>query len=301
MGCKCNQCGVVFPVEQSRVGRTKYCSKKCKDEARENKQQWTCAYPPCGRMFSVKASQQRKYCSLECFYDDIMIPIKPLPFGELERTEIEAKILQYTGLVHKIARRLYNLLSPRMLELDDFIQVGMLGLIDAIQRDDDPTLTDHFPGFASDHIRYEIFYAFRTQEHTIRLPESLFRKDEHATKTTPEQMEQYRKISNCTSLDAYPDDLAAATRKLRHHAPLRPLDERSPIEQDIIKQERLDDLYQSLQKLPPQQLDLINQHYGLTCDATAMLQLCYRYKIARVTMHRLVHRGLDVLKSELSE
>lgn len=299
MDCTCRQCGCVFPTEQSRVGRTKYCSKKCKDEARESRTQWTCAYPPCGRTFSVKSSQQRKYCCLDCFYDDITIPIKPLPLGELERTEIEARILQYAGLVRKIAMRLYNLLSPRILELDDFIQVGMLGLIDAIQRDDDPTLADRFIGFVSDHIKYEIFYAFRTQEHTIRLPESLFRKDEYATKTTPEQMEHYRKISNCTSLDALPDDLAAATRKLRHHAPLRPLDERSPIEQTIIKQERLDELYQSLLKLPPQQLDLINRHYGLTCDATAMLQLCHKYKIARVTMHRLIHRGLDVLRSEL--
>lgn len=307
--CHCAECGRVFPVVPSRVERTKYCSWACKNAALDQKVLHHCEYPPCPHTFWAKPSAKRRYCSQECFYNDISTPIKPLPMEELERTRIEALVLQYRPLVLSVAKRLCLELNPRHMLFDDFIQEGMFGLLTAIQNDTDASQKERFPGFAKYHITMAILFSYRTQEHTIRLPESLFR---HDANVTLEQLDAFKGVSRCVPMHVL--EAQECSREYGHEDTLKRLggffqtysslyqisSSSNTFEEDLLKKERIDELYHALMKLPTQQRRMIAEHYGLSCDATAMLQLCYKYKIARTSMHRLIHRGLDVLKGTLS-
>lgn len=271
---ECAHCHKSFPVVASRVARTKYCSRACKNAARQNQIQQICS--SCGTTFSSKASNHRRYCSPACVYQDRRVHLPALT------TEQQTLVTRYEMLVASVSRRLHIALTPRNMDFEDFYQEGMIGLITAIQQDDDPRA--NFAGFAKVHIRSAILAAYRTQEHAIRLPESLFR---HDANVTDEQLQQYRTISACASLDGIP----SVSRTARQQTV-------SP-EQVVLTVERKMMLYRALRTLPIQQRQLIAQHYGLVGEETAMLQLCQRYNIPRATMHRLVHRGLDSMKKIL--
>lgn len=279
---QCSQCGRVFPVVASRVERTQYCSKKCKNIAGQDRIETKCAYPECGRTFVHKKSKPRKYCCPECFYDDRTIPIKPLGLTDLEKSEVEALIIQYDLLVKKIANRLYTYLTPTTMDIEDFVQEGYLGLLQAYQHND-PEDDHTFGSFAKTYIYMEILAAWRKKDHGIRLPESLFRHDKKVT----EQKERYKTMvfRHC-SLEALKGWYPNANY--------------SPVEQEVMRAEQIQELYQSLLKLPSLQRSLIAEHYGLSGEEVAQRQLCYRYNIPVVTMHRYIHKGLNKLKQTIS-
>jgi RNA polymerase sigma factor (sigma-70 family) len=280
---ECVQCGREFPVVASRAKRAKCCSLECKNAAMEDRVTFLCAYPPCGKSFTYRksGSTRRKYCSRECFYDDISIPVRPLGFTELERSQSEALVLQYEPLVKGIARRLFDQLVTRTMDLDDFIQEGMIGLFKAYQLDDDPTQPFH--RYAAPHIRFTIIEAWRHSDPFIRLPESIFRK---GANVTPDEIEQFKALSTGQiSLEAF------ASR------PQRTPSLESPVEQKVITDERQDELYRALLALPVMQRALIARHYGLTGSTrVAMRQLAYQYGLSTSNTFRLVHRGLALLR-----
>ncbi len=276
----CGQCGRVIVIEASRVDRTVFCSRTCNNVAKLHRRTRTCAYPECGRTFTAKISRDQKYCCAECYYDDISIPIRPLAMSELERSQVEAIALEYDVLVGSVARKLYAEYAPRIMELADFEQEGRYGLLTAIVQDDDPTQAERFPGFAKSHIRYAIIKAYREQEHAIRLPVSLFRSD---AKIAPAQLEHFKQHAHALSLDALPVEGRYTPRA------------DSSIEECVIELEARERLYDALLTLPPQQRTCIIEHFGLVGEPTAMLQLCHKYGVPRVTMWRTIHRGLDAL------
>jgi RNA polymerase sigma factor (sigma-70 family) len=281
----CGQCGGAFPVVASRARRTRYCSKVCMSLAKQDRVTFRCAYPPCDNSFTCKksGSTYRKYCSLDCFYDDRTIPIKPLGFTELERSQAEALVIRYESLVKGIARRLFDRFVTRTMDLDDFVQEGMIGLFRAYQLDDDPTRP--FNSYAIPFIRFAMIEAWRKSDPFIRLPESMFRKDANVT---PDELEQAKAMSTGQiSLEAL------TSRPQRTHSL------ESPVEQKMLAQEKQDALYAALLKLPEQQRTLIAEHYGLQGDALAMRQLSYRYGLSTSGTFRLVHGGLAILWQSL--
>lgn len=272
----CAYCNKTFLVVASRVERTKYCSRVCKFAARSVQIQHECL--SCGKMFATKASKKSLYCSRECGYNARVKPLHALTQDQY------AIIARYQSLVASVARKMYFDFHPRSMDYDDFYQEGIIGLITAIQQDTDPTKKEQFAGFAKVHIRSAILAAYRTKEHAIRLPESLFRNDANVSS---EQLAQYLSLVSSASMEMLP----VGSRYAVH-------DGTSP-EQKVIDTERITLLYQALQQLPEQQRQLIAEHYGLTGQETAMLQLCHRYNIPRATMHRIVHRGLDRMRVSL--
>lgn len=68
---KCNECGNTYKVIDSRVKKSKYCSRTCSNSAKIAKPNTTCT--ECGSNFHIKESQKKRYkrshgyfCSTTC-------------------------------------------------------------------------------------------------------------------------------------------------------------------------------------------------------------------------------------------
>src|SRR5437879_11418027 len=98
MDCTCAHCTRQFPVVASRVATAKYCSRACKDAARQHQIQQVC--PSCENVFSAKVSDNQRYCSHTCAYRDRTARLRALS------TDEQALLLRYESLVASVARGL---------------------------------------------------------------------------------------------------------------------------------------------------------------------------------------------------
>jgi len=80
----------------------------------------------------------------------------------------EAIIAHYQGLVRSLAARFFS----RSESLDDLIQVGVIGLIRAVDRYD-PARALPFPAYAAPSILGEIKHHFRDRTWSVKVPRSL--------------------------------------------------------------------------------------------------------------------------------
>jgi len=203
--------------------------------------------------------------------------VRHLGLTVLERSQTEALVVEYEPLVKSVANSLLHKLNPRMMDFDDFVQEGMIGLLTAYQQDKDSSLP--FAPFAATHIRYAILAAWRTQEPLIRLPESLFRKEANVT---DEELRQLKENAiDHTSLHTVP---SAMTPIYEH------------VEETVMKAEQTHKLYQVVRELPEQHRTLLALHYGLVGEEIAMRQLDYCYGMANTTAFRKVHWALAHLR-----
>jgi RNA polymerase sigma-B factor len=88
--------------------------------------------------------------------------------GHGARTSRDETILGFSGLVRSIARRY----AGRGFPLDDLVQVGYLGLIQAVDRFD-PSRGTSLRAYAARTIDGEIMHMFRDQKWAIRIPRGL--------------------------------------------------------------------------------------------------------------------------------
>jgi RNA polymerase sigma factor for flagellar operon FliA len=107
------------------------------------------------------------------------IPSRLAGYQSNAQGEIELDITQYAPMVRKIASILISRL-PASIELDDLIQVGILGLIDAA-RQFDPSQGVQFETFASqrvrgamlDELRREDWMPRQTRRHAKQIEEAI--------------------------------------------------------------------------------------------------------------------------------
>ena len=88
--------------------------------------------------------------------------------AQSERRTRDETILGFSGLVRSIARRY----AGRGFPLDDLVQVGYLGLIQAVDRFD-PSRGTSLRAYAARTIDGEIMHMFRDQKWAVRIPRGL--------------------------------------------------------------------------------------------------------------------------------
>jgi len=107
------------------------------------------------------------------------VPSKLSGYHTTPRCDVEIDITQYAPMVRKIASILISRL-PASVELDDLIQVGIIGLIDAA-RQFDPSQGVQFETFASqrvrgamlDELRREDWMPRQTRRHAKQIEEAI--------------------------------------------------------------------------------------------------------------------------------
>ncbi|NDD11256.1 MAG: FliA/WhiG family RNA polymerase sigma factor [Betaproteobacteria bacterium] len=83
-------------------------------------------------------------------------------YSKVDQTTVEAKLKQNSPLVRKIAMQVASRL-PRSVQLEDLIQEGMLGLLDAINRYE-PKPGASFETYAKSRIRGSIYDSLREED-----------------------------------------------------------------------------------------------------------------------------------------
>jgi RNA polymerase sigma factor for flagellar operon FliA len=83
-------------------------------------------------------------------------------YSKADPTTVEAKLKQNSPLVRKIAMQIASRL-PRSIQLEDLIQEGMLGLLDAINRYE-PQPGASFETYAKSRIRGSIYDSLRVED-----------------------------------------------------------------------------------------------------------------------------------------
>ena len=291
----CAYCGKTVSIVASRAERTKYCSLDCKHAALQERIAFICQYPYCGKTFTAKRSSERKYCCKECFYLDITTPVKPLGLTGLERSQVEALLLEYERMVRVVAYRWYNILMPRSMTIEDFMQEGYIGLITAMQNDDEPERP--FASFAYKHIKYAIIAEWRKQDHLLRLPESRLRKD---AGITTEELDHLKANTRYCSLEHM--ERKASQQDTTAHKTRRAIDTTSPVEEHALKREQYTQLEEIIKGLEPRHQRMIIAHYGLSGEAEKPLKhIAAMLGIPVVSNFREFHRGMELVKRKMQE
>lgn len=119
-------------------------------------------------------------------------------YAQVENLDESDQIIRHASLVKRIAYHLLNRLPPTV-QIDDLIQAGMVGLLEAASNFD-PAMGASFATFAGIRIRGSMIDEIRRSDWT---PRSVHRKFRSVTETI-------RKIENETGEDAKDADVAQA-------------------------------------------------------------------------------------------
>ena len=117
-------------------------------------------------------------------------------YSDVQKDQRDQRIIEHIGLVKRIA---YHLITrmPQNVQVDDLIQAGMLGLIEA-SKHYDPTLGASFETYAGIRVRGSMLDDVR---HSDWSPRSLHRKMRQVR-------EAIHEIENATGRDAKDQDVA---------------------------------------------------------------------------------------------
>jgi RNA polymerase sigma factor for flagellar operon FliA len=108
------------------------------------------------------------------------------PHGTVKQSATDRLLIQHTPLVKKIAHHLKASLPPNV-QLDDLIQAGLIGLLDAIQRFDD-SQGAQFETYATLRIRGAIIDELRSNDWVSRSTRSHQKQLEKAISTLEHQL-----------------------------------------------------------------------------------------------------------------
>jgi RNA polymerase sigma-B factor len=225
---------------------------------------------------------------------------RAVPADEQER---EALILEHLPLVRALARRYADRGEP----LDDLIQVGTVGLINAADRFDPERGVD-FRSFAAPTVLGEIRRHFRDRTWTLKVPRGL--KDDYATVSQAVSSLQaslgraptVAEVAGASDLDEERvlDALAAHTayRPRSLSAPLRPGEEQwaREVPTDESGYELAEDrtvLAEGLRQLPARERVILHLRFE-----KGMLQsdIAARLGISQMHVSRLIARSLETLR-----
>ena len=128
--------------------------------------------------------------------------------GTLDR---DAQLRKYSPLVHRLAHHLMAKL-PASVEVDDLIQVGMIGLTEALARYE-PSQGVQFETFASQRIRGAMLDELREGDWMSRGSRKMQKDIEHAVQKLEQRLQRVPRESEIAqemgiSLDEYQENLA---------------------------------------------------------------------------------------------
>jgi len=219
----------------------------------------------------------------------------------------ERLILAHMNLVRYLARKFANRGEP----LDDLIQVGTIGLINAIDRFD-PSRGTRFATYATPTIVGEIRRYFRDRGWAVKVPRRLQELSLAATKATDEltqEMDRAPTIKEIASRLEVSEDEALEAVELGDLYQLPSLDAAlggdsddsqsaladyvGEVDAEIERFDRRARLTQAMDSLPPRERQIIELRFFANLSQT---EVARRMKISQMHVSRLQHRALQKLR-----
>lgn len=240
----------------------------------------------------------------------------PELFAEYQRTqepEVREKlILAHMNLVRYLARKFANRGEP----LEDLIQVGTIGLINAIDRFD-PDRGIRFATYATPTIVGEIRRYFRDRGWSMKVPRRLQELSLAATKATDELTQELNRSPTMKEVAdrlEVSEDEALEAIELGELYQLPSLDSARGEESDdsravladyvgeadteLERFERRARLADALKALPPRERQIIQLRFFRNLSQT---EVARRMRISQMHVSRLQHRALDRMRELLKE
>jgi len=253
----------------------------------------------------------------------LQVEIPPLAPGELERMSVEYAMtreprLRETLVLHH--QRLVRSIASRFLgageSLDDLIQVGNIGLINALDRYN-PAQGTRFSTYATPTILGEIKRHFRDKTSGIKMPRWLQELQQATRRATqaltlelgrapsPTELAEYLQITeeevtealesgealNLLSLDTHLDGHTAVDATSL-------LDLIGRNDKTLLEFENFGDLRNALESLNPREREVISLRFF---DDMSQAKIAKRLNISQMHVSRLQQRALKRLREMLSE
>ncbi len=235
----------------------------------------------------------------------------PQLFEEFQRTHDprlrERLILAHMNLVRYLARKFANRGEP----LEDLIQVGMIGLINAIDRFD-PARGIRFATYATPTIVGEIRRHFRDKGWAVKVPRRLQELSLAANRAVDElsqRLDRAPTIGEIATRLGVPEEEAVEALELSDLYELPSLDRDIGTDEDdsggaladyigredveIERFERRNRLSQALKALPDRERQIIELRFFRNLSQT---EVAKRMKISQMHVSRLQHRALSRLR-----
>jgi len=251
--------------------------------------------------------------------EEVVAPVKtgthdaatPELFARFQRgrdPEVREKlILAHMNLVRYLARKFANRGEP----LEDLTQVGMIGLINAIDRFD-PTRGIRFATYATPTIVGEIRRHFRDRGWTVKVPRRLQELSLAATRAADELAQEMNRsptiIELANRLEVSEDEALEAVElgdmyqlpsldttlgedSNDSHAVLA--DYVGEVDAEIERFERHSRLAEAVNSLPPREREIIQLRFFRNLSQT---EVARRMKISQMHVSRLQHRAIERLR-----
>jgi RNA polymerase primary sigma factor len=197
-----------------------------------------------------------------------------------DRFSQERLITEYLPVVRAIASRYRDLGIP----LEDLVQEGSLGLLEAVSRFD-ARRSDDFQSYARFRIRRAIRNSLTEQSRLIRLPKQVVERRraidaaEARLRGSVGRMPTISELVEATGLsfEAIGAARAVGTRPVSLDEPV--LDDGSPLESLVVdgaspdpldataEHERAWAVDEAVRRLPARQREIVTRHFGFGCDA----------------------------------
>ena len=235
----------------------------------------------------------------------------PELFAEYQRTRDpavrEKLILAHTNLVRFLARKFANRGEP----LEDLTQVGMIGLINAIDRFD-PNRRIRFATYATPTIVGEIRRYFRDRGWSMKVPRRLQELSLAATKAADELTQELERAPTMREIAerlGVSEDEALEAVELGELYQLPSLDSAlgedseessgvladyvGEVDQELERFERQSRLAEAMRALPERERQIIELRFFRNLSQT---EVARRLRISQMHVSRLQHRALEKLR-----
>ena len=222
--------------------------------------------------------------------------------------ERERLILDHMGFVQALARRYVDRGEP----LDDLVQAGMVGLVNAADRYD-PRRGSDFRSFAAPTVLGEIRRHFRDRTWAVRVPRSV--KDDVArTSQAVEKLQgslgrspSVREIADESDMDQDRVlDALAAQSAYRPLSLARPAEAEGPegdrevaiVEEGYEEADARMVLARGLSRLPPRERVILHLRFN---EGLYQSEIAKRVGLSQMHVSRLIARALETLRKETDD
>ena len=212
--------------------------------------------------------------------------------------ERERLILDHMGFVQALARRYVDRGEP----LDDLVQAGMVGLVNAADRYD-PRRGSDFRSFAAPTVLGEIRRHFRDRTWAVRVPRSV--KDDVArTSQAVEKLQgslgrspSVREIADESDMDQDRVlDALAAQSAYRPLSLARPAEAEGPEGYEEADARMV--LARGLSRLPPRERVILHLRFN---EGLYQSEIAKRVGLSQMHVSRLIARALETLRKETDD
>lgn len=210
-------------------------------------------------------------------------------------------IIKYTRLVHYVAQKYNSSLKPGMLDYDDLVQEGMIGLVNAIKFHDPEK--GSFKTYAYHWISGKIRVAIDDRAGTFKSRRSwVFLKKIKEELALLKQKGAYPSIRDLANhFDVSDLVIANALRQKRYsleEADRKFLEDKKSksVEQSLIDKENEKLVYRILTYLKPQDADLIRLRFGLGTPKQSLAAVGKKFKVSNERIRQRQKKILEKVR-----